>query len=1036
MRIGLICICFIYKEFIVKFKSSYLAVTLALSGGVFLSGCGGSSSSPTSAPITPGVDKTKAFTACIDSNINALCESHEQSEKLAIWGETSLYSQEFPLALTGEGLVLTAPIASTEISPWTTLIQSEIQFSPAQGDLQDYLSKALALQQAGLSSEQAKALIASIKMVFAASTSSRNSAKNDVQASPYQILAVLTDAVISTQSFAIDRVDLTEAAKRSTIKHNWMATQVGKDALSWVSDEHDERAVAVSAVGERALIATEWHNRLILLDTSDKSNPKILSHAGFAEVEGARYAVDATTGATEHRISDAVLSFDAKHVYLYVDATKQKSPEYKPDLDKGYGLFRASIAADGTISDVDSEQTIRIADKTISQIFASKDSSVIAALRKKNEVDVISLFNSELVPTVDIEFAREPTSFTISADNQSLFVILPSDKELDTILPAQLVEYKTSTGEQVQAVDIDFEATDVISYDNSNAIVLYNKEASSLSLYASADLSKRRVVEVGIIIGKAVIADDQKSLAITNRTSADVVIVNLTAPVPRIETSVSPAAQVGHLAMAGGLLVLPVETGYLDRAIDAFEFKQGKAFTLQEMVDIDAQLLSNDPDKMINNGLPLEKIVTYDLALSAQLLRGAGADIEWASSLANIVTSGPDKGQVTRPENGQGNQQGTLTATLSKSFRGQEVIKTVTLDTNVWQQPLLPAEADLIMGSIDGGGYYRELAANHDGSRVAVQLLERQETIGFQLLEIDEAGKLQYLIGAAESDTSATGQKYHGDYDAKDIAKGTVYIEDHLVFTLKKGNTSPVGALQVFDASDATLAANEGQALFVKQLDFAGEVRSSQHQGNLLSVHVKLEDDSYQLLLVDLTEVSNPVITATIALMDDDSTVKVTVNETADTIFVHGGSSIRKLDLAGNELAKATPMSKIRSLLYAKGSVFAGTADGNLYIYDENLENKQDFTTGHGLYGVENSGGKHGRVEVLQVIGDSLFMHNRYRGLVQLDISDINNISEVLFYAHPRYRRGVVSPDATRVFTFYYEHSGENGTSSGYANLK
>jgi len=1033
---------FVYKEFIVKFKSSYLAVTLALSGGVFLSGCGGSSSSSTPAPTTAEVPETKAFTACIDSNVNGACESHEQSEKLATWGKTSLSSQEFPLALTGEGLVLTAPIASTEISPWTTLLQSEATFSPAQTDLQDYLSKALDLQQAGLSSEQAQALIASIKTVFTASTSTRNSANNDVQANPYQILAALTDAVISTQSFAIDSVDLNEAVKRSTVKHNWMATQVGKGALNWVTDEHDENAVAVSAVGERALIATKYHNRLILLDTSDKSNPTVLSHAGFAEVDGARYTVDATTGATEHKLRDAVLSFDAKHAYLYVSATGQENPEYKADLDKGYGLFKATIAADGTISDVNSEQTIRIADKTISQFTASKDSSVIAALRTKDDVEVISLFNSDLAPTgVDIELTIKATSFAISANNQSLFVILPSQQELGNTLPAQLVEYKIATGEQVQTSEIDFDATAVISYDNSNAIVVYKKGASSLSLYASADLSQPRVVEVGINIEEAVIADDQQSLAISNSASADVVIVNLTAPVPRIETSVSPAAQVDHLAMAGGLLVLPVETGRLDRAVDTFKLKQGKAFTLQEMVDADAQLLSDDPDKMINNGLPLDKIVSYDLALSAQLLRGAGADIEWASSLASIITSGENQGKVNRPANGEGNQQGTLTATLSKLFRGQEVTKTVTLNTHVWQQPLLPKEADhKITGSVSGGGYYREFAFNHNGSRAAVQLLERQDTIGFQLMEIDADGNLQYLIGAAQAnaDTPATGQKYHGDYDAKDIAKGTAYLGDHLVFTLKKGNTIATGALQVFDASDVTLAANEGQALFVKQLDFAGEVRSSLQHGNLLSVRVKLEDDSYQLLLVDLTTPSNPVVTATIPLLDEDS--KITVNETADTIFVQGGSSIRKLDLAGTELAKITPMAEIRSLTYAKGSLFAGTGDGNLYIYDENLENEQYFTTGHGLYGgkFDSSGGKHdhGRVEGLQVIGDSLFMHNKYRGLVQLDISDINNISEVLFYAHPRYRRGVVSPDASRVFTFYYEHGGENGTSSGYANLK
>ena len=1028
---------FFYKEFIVKFKSRYLAVSLALSSGVFVAGCGGDSAPP---PSTAG---NKAFTACIDSNINGVCESNEQSEQLTNWGPTSLRSQVFPLLLKGQGMVLTAPIASTEITPWTTLVQSEIAFSPAQTDLQNYLKQKLNLQQTGLSATQSQALIESITTIFKSSSllSRNRSNQQNVHVNPYQVLAAITDAVINSRSFAIDSVDLNKAANRSTIKHHWSAEQVSKEALKWITPEHDEHAVAVSAVGERALIATKYHNQLILLDTTDNANPTILSHAGFAEVNGERYTVDATTGATEHRMRDAVLSHDTKHAYLFVAASRQESPEYKPHLDKGYGLFKANIAADGTISDVDSAQTIRIADKTISDIALSNDNSVIAALRIKDEANVISLFNSELIPTgVDIELAIKATSFAVSADNQSLFAILPHQQALGSILPAQLVEYDTATGEQIQVIDIDFDATRVISYDNGHSLALYKKGESNLSLYALKDLSNPRKVEVGITIEKAVIADDQKSLVVSNSANADVVIVNLTAPIPRIETSVSPSAHVNHLAMARGLLLLPVEPGRLDRGVDAFEIKQGAPFTLQAIAKADAQLLKNDPDKTINHGLPLDKIVSYDLALSAKLLRGAGADIKWASPLTSIVTSGDEQGKVNRPDNSESDEQGILTATLSKSFRGENVTETVELDVNIWKKPLVPAEADhLITGSLDGGGYYRDVTFNQDASRIAVQLLERQQSIGFQLLEIDQAGKLKYLIGSAQKNaqTPATGQKYHGDYDAKDIAKGVAYLGEHLIFTLKKGNANATGALQVFDASDTTLASNGGQALFVKQLDFDGEVRSSQRQGNLLSVHLKLANDSYQLLLVDLTDPASPVIDATIPLLADDS--KITVNERADTVYVQGGASIRKLDITGKELAKVTATGEIRSLTYGKGYVFTGMADGNLWIYDDNLENAHYFITGHGAYGgkFDKAGAKHGngRVEKLQVIGDYLFMHNRYRGLVQLDISNINNISEVLFYGHHNYRRGVVSSDASRVFSFYYEHREENGTSIGYTNL-
>ncbi|MCP5077622.1 MAG: hypothetical protein GY951_06145, partial [Psychromonas sp.] len=997
----------------------------ALSGGAFLSGCGGSSSS-TSAPTTPSVPETKAFTACIDNNINGSCESHEQSEKLATWGDTSLYSQEFPLALTGEGLVLTAPIASTEISPWTTLLQSETVFSPAQGDLQNYLTQLLDLQQAELSAEQSKALIDSIKKVFNDSSTETRASKNQ-SVSAYQVLAAITDAVISTKSFDIDSVDLSDVANRTSIKHNWIAQQVAKGALNWVTPEHDEHAVAASAVGERALIATKYHNQLILLDTSDTSNPTLLSHGGFAYVDGERFAVDATTGATEHRLRDAVLSHDAKHVYVFVAATGQRNENYQADLDQGYGLFKATINADGSISDENSDQTIRIADKTISKITTSKDTSIIAALRTVNDEDVISLFDSELVATgVDIVFSGRPTSFTISGDNKSLFATFASQEELGNKIPAKLVKYQLSNGEEIQAMDLDFDASHIIAYDNGNSLAVYKKGEKNISLYDSANLSKIHLLNTGISIQKAEIADDQKTLAVSSRSSADVLIFDLSSFVPRFETSVTPADRVYHLAMAEGLLVLPLELTSFDRGIDTFTIEKGDALTLQQIVDTDMLLLTNNADKIINNGLPLDKVINDDLNLETQLSRGAGANIEWASTLAEIATSGPDQGKVNRPENGEGNLQGILTATITKSFRDQEITNILELATNVWQKPLLPVETDrLITGSVFAGGYYRQLASNYDASRFVAQIYEYETLVGFQLMEVGSDGKLQYLIGAAQvdADTPATGQKYHGDYSARDTAKGVAYLGDHLVFSLSNGNTSEKGALQVFNASDAVMMANEGQAKFVTQIVLDGEIRSSQQQGDFLVVRVKLADDIYQITLVDLTVPSMPKIVATIPLIEGDSTA--TVNDLADTVYVKNGSSIRKLDLSGNELSKVKLTSGIKSLTYGKDNLFVGTSKGNLYLLDKNLENMKHFITGHDKY-----------TEKLQVIDNSVFMHNRYHGLIQLDISDIDNISEVLFYGHESYRQGIVSPDASRVFTFYYEHRGENGTSSGYIDLK
>ena len=116
-------------------------------------------------------------------------------------------------------------------------------------------------------------------------------------------------------------------------------------------------------------------------------------------------------------------------------------------------------------------------------------------------------------------------------------------------------------------------------------------------------------------------------------------------------------------------------------------------------------------------------------------------------------------------------------------------------------------------------------------------------------------------------------------------------------------------------------------------------------------------------------------------------------------------------------------------------NIFVGDENGDLTVLDKDLTLQTKYVSGYGRYGGRTSGEGHafGRVEDIQIINDKVYMGNKYRGLIILDISDLSSIKEETVYKSENYRRGFVNSDATIAIPFYYYERGRNDI--GYIDL-
>ncbi|WCE28711.1 hypothetical protein [Vibrio sp. SCSIO 43137] len=222
-------------------------LALSISGVLLLSACGGGSgSSGTSNNATYAY---QSLNACADTNLDGQCNEAEQEIKA-----TSSYSR----VLDVDGALLTAPAEASIITPFTTLLHSEMLFNPTlKGSLsnaQVYLQKVLGdhvnvdfstLNRNHGPQDATQTLLKSLKQ-----------AQDQGTQSPLLNIAHALDVMIAKKTLDLSSVDL----KKETNRHT------SYDEQFTIHGSQNE----ASLVGAKSITYNPANNQIVFLDSSDE----------------------------------------------------------------------------------------------------------------------------------------------------------------------------------------------------------------------------------------------------------------------------------------------------------------------------------------------------------------------------------------------------------------------------------------------------------------------------------------------------------------------------------------------------------------------------------------------------------------------------------------------------------------------------------------------------------------------------------------------------------------------------------------------
>ena len=281
------------------------------SSGSSSSNSSGSDSSGSSSGTTT---RNYSYLACIDSDLDGVCSSTENPQRISsssAYGVSALdlgsNAGGYPLLLNADtqnrssstnlptSLVLTAPAGSTAINASTSYLLNEQLFNP------DTSATPLSLSQA-----EQQALADAIAVAVA----------QYPDANRYQLIAALsnklaTDRTQLSSAMTLSAEEIAAADSSSQLASKISASLNSKQGLSWdlfqadALDATDQRINGIVVAGNRALMTSQWHNGLTLVEFGDESS-KLLAHTPFAGYAQSGHHPDAYSGASEIAIKEAV----------------------------------------------------------------------------------------------------------------------------------------------------------------------------------------------------------------------------------------------------------------------------------------------------------------------------------------------------------------------------------------------------------------------------------------------------------------------------------------------------------------------------------------------------------------------------------------------------------------------------------------------------------------------------------------------------------------------------------------------------------
>lgn len=979
--------------------SSNIALILA-SSSLALVGCSSSSSSSTKADAAPQVTVVEnANILCIDSNTNGQCDEGETKQVSATTGSIpqALQSNKFRTLLQlEEGGLLVASAGATEISVFSTLLNNELIFNPTiEGDAakaSEYLTTKNIANQ--LTAEQENEF----------STSVAGALKLSDSAHPFQAIAAVSDQVISTGEFAVsvteDNIINQAAAKR--------ALSFNQQSFGWEAGDSDESPIAATVLEGRglAVIATKYHNNLVVIDTQSK---QALKKTGFAQVDGDRYAIDANTGASEKPFSDMQASPDAQSVYVSVDAKGETNNDEA-------GLYRIAIGNDGSASAIDSESTKFYANENIGKFFTLDDGSVLV---EDENNDSIIVLTSALEKTAEIDniagiYLDDISSLYFSADGKTTYAVITGNDDT----PTTLNRFDKETNSKTHSLNIEHKLNGLKFFAADEKALIFNEDGYALIINL-ADLSIIKTLELdGIEIETAAVSENGQFALFGGHDNKKLMIFDLTSFESTAVKAVSVENRIRALTISDDGLVLaagghPGSFAYLDKPV------LGKVLTPAQLISTDKSALT---ENFINNGQDLSLVVN-DLNMPTSIPTGAGTDIVWTSTTDAIATieiasnddnPGQKIGKLIRPDDADINA--SISASLSYQFRDNEA----TTDSATFDLMIRKAAAALTgsepLSATNNYLYYIDASP---AGKTAITAFSKAYT--FNVLSRTNEDKLSYLLGSDDEEDNRTHQTYPTEF-AESRPIGTHYLdEEHALIAFPSGKdaegNATFGALVTYDLTTANLVTTEGitTAPVLTTIGLQGSIKAISHINNnrlaIIEEIIAAETTRNAVIYTVVgSALENPV---RFPIASNASAIEV--DASGNNVFIISEDSLKKYTNGTIEATATSPAFDSPYLLaVSDDSIYCATKDGKLFGFIQtDLTQNLAFNSGYGQ-----------RSRTLDVIGNQAHMSINSIGLAIVDLADQG--TEKAIFAHERQRRAATSADGEWAFAAQYISKSEN----------
>lgn len=984
-------------------KNSLMSITVA----ALLVGCGGSSSSDVEEVIEEVVAEVvqeKNSTVCLDINVNAICDSGEESEEVTSWEDyagtitstststsTSLSrvldSTNYPLAYNGEdGLILTAAAGSTEITPWTALVNNEIINNPSISSVD--AAEALLLTNLGISETPSNDDLSVLADII---TTAIESNPNENVAS---VIAAISEKVIEAGSLSsanissltvsssdISDLGLTRLSTEELFTLNVDANIEALDAAGW-EDANDSSIRYLSSRGGNVVAGSIYHNALSVVDVEAQT----INFNTFATLSTSGHGTkDETTGASENYLRGVVVSTDGTKVYANVPP-KSSTSETKDEST--YGLFKANILSDGTI-EFSADSTVR-ASEIFSSFQVSTDETTVIAYNSEN---YLISYDGNLVEQTAVEL-ENIVAYAISSDNTAIYTAF-NDSD-NTEMPNYISNITASTlAVSDSKISLNFTPDEILVLSDTKllavskddlTIAIVDLETNTVTSEVSFDMESNAVS----------VSPNGEFLAAVGHDDAKILIINLKDSSLPLQHTVELDETSRAIAFVDDETIV-YRNG--DNSLAFLDLEDtGVVITIQEQFATALEDLSAS----VNGGY--YDAITSDLSLVS--IKN-GFDVAWTSTVAAsalVIDKDTQTGIVTRPANNSSNATGSLTMEVSSEYRGETVTASQSVDIEIRKAALVLNTANSLATS-----YMQYMATNVDGSIMVAPTrfeIDDENYYGIASFTLDNSGTPVEKTAAKlyQDDEQVAGVGIQGSYA---IAVTYSTLDDTNAGRISTIALDETGVLA--DAETNSIAITTGTPEKV-------EWNSDQTKA---VVFIKESDGTFISEIYDVTAEGTIALNSTIDMGDNvgyKTYGPAVINNAGTKVYQRDGDSVHLVTSAGVMASKV--VDNLARVWYGASRVFVLDYSGVIYSYAEDLSDEQVFSTGTGgrMYGGE-----------VRTVGDKNYLYipvqrsdDELNGIYQLEINSDGTLTEVAFSELSfGINRMAVSDDGTTVYGSY-----------------